>query len=61
MLPLLSNSYPQITYTNMKVGLRPVHAEVPMAPTKALRAYPENFVTEPQTLRLVYIDLATDN
>ena len=53
-----------IKETSMQAGLRPAHARVPAVGwhqdptglTKALQAYPQNFVTEPRTLRLLYID-----
>ena len=32
----------------------------PTGPTKALQAYPQNFVTVPRTLRILYIDLHKD-
>ena len=34
---------------------------MPMGPTKALRAYPQNFVTEPRTLGLLYTDYSVSN
>ena len=49
----------------MYAVLWPAHARVqafgwhrvPMGPKMALRAYPQNFVTEPHTLRLLYIEM----
>ena len=61
--------FKRVRYASMQGGLRRAYAEVPafgwhQGPTdlkKAFRAYPQNFVTEPQThrqtLRLSYIDM----